>query len=243
MVLTAYVWDDVNNVWVIWNAANYDFMVPCVGCGGPTNVEVLSTGQIQIDMPPSIAPYQPFKDFLIKVEAADELGAGNTVDSQFTLQLRDDCADDTLTATGDIVSFTYVMGATAVTTPSTTQVTNSKGAACTFNSALEFYDSGTTTWSAASVGTPPFVTALPGTFDTYLDGIDANSIAYRPSTSITGRIIYNLPDSIMTAAQTTITDTFTITIEDECLNDQLTFAAASTANQGHIIGSTALTGF
>jgi len=47
---------------------------------------------------------------------------------------------------------------------------------------------------------PPLVTALgpiPGSFDIYLDGNDAISNAYRPTTEVHAIIHYFLPDSTM----------------------------------------------
>ena len=47
--------------------------------------------------------------------ATDEAGFGNTVESQFNLQLRDFCADGELSVNSDLASFTYTMGVTAST--------------------------------------------------------------------------------------------------------------------------------
>lgn len=67
----AYIWDDINNVWLDWNSSNFDFWVDCVAC----------SGQIKIDKPADITPYKPYKDYIVKVVATDELATGNSAES------------------------------------------------------------------------------------------------------------------------------------------------------------------
>ena len=102
--------------------------------------------------------------------------------------------------------------------------------ACYVDFTVEYYHSSAGAWATASVGTPDFITTMfntNGDFDIELDGVDAASVAYRPETSKDLRITAFLEDSIATAAS--ITDTFTITIEDACKDDQLTFTGTSTS--------------
>ncbi len=73
-----YIRDDLNNVWLDWNGSNFDFWVDCVACDG----------QIKIKKPADTTPYQPYKEYIVKVFATDELALGNSIESQFTLQLR-----------------------------------------------------------------------------------------------------------------------------------------------------------
>ena len=76
-----------------------------------------------------------------------------------------------------------------------------------------------------SIGTPNYITDL-GT-STYLDyyieididGTDANSAPYRPTSSYDLRITATMPDSVNSADLTTLQDAFTVTLEDECMNN------------------------
>ena len=145
------------------------------------------------------------------------MATGNSVESQFTLHLRDECADAELTLDSDIASFNYVMGAT--TESRTPDFTNSKTGTCTETITWEYYDSSSLSWIAATVGTPSFVTTASTNFDIYLDGVDAASVAIRPEQKTDIRVTVSLPDSIQTADKTTIQDSFTVTIQDECKDD------------------------
>ena len=80
--VTAYIWDDTNLVWTEYDNA-FDFYAACTSC----------SGQIKVQKPADITSYKPFKDYIVKLVATDESGFGNTVESQFNLQLRDFCAD------------------------------------------------------------------------------------------------------------------------------------------------------
>ena len=128
------------------------------------------------------------------------------------------------------------MGATAVTT--TPDFTNSKAGICAETFTLEVFDTTTSSWYTASISTPAFVTSIgvSGNFDTYLDGIDAPSVALRPETSFTVRITVFLADSVQGISKTTIQDLVTISIVDECKDDQLSYTT-STLNQGYLVGS------
>ena len=128
------------------------------------------------------------------------------------------------------------MGATTETT--TPDFTNSKAGVCAETFTLEVFDTATSSWYTASVGNPDFVTSIgvSGNFDTYLDGIDAPSVALRPETSFTVRITVFLADSVQGISKTTIQDLVTISIVDECKDDQLSYTT-STLNQGYLVGS------
>ena len=98
-------------------------------------------------------------------------------------------------------------------------ISENMSGACTIDYTVEYYNTGGGTWDAPT--SVPFVSWASGTdnFDIYLDGIDADSISYRPQTSFDLRITAFMPDSIQTVDKTTIQDAFTITIEDECKDD------------------------
>ena len=95
--------------------------------------------------------------------------------------------------------------------------------ACQIIYSLQYYDTSSNSWLTASAGSPSYIASagMPnsGDFDVSLDGVDADSISYRPETSIDYKFVANLPDSIATATLTTIEDLFTITIQDECIDD------------------------
>ena len=135
------------------------------------------------------------------------------------------------------------MGATTVN-PAIVISDNMSGS-CTISVAIEYYNTASGNWEAQSALATPFITSTSGTgFDVYLDGVDAASQAYRPETSIDCRITATMPDSLMAADKTTIQDAFTITIQDECKNDQLTFTSGqSTSSQGFLVGAGPSSGF
>ena len=124
--------------------------------------------------------------------------------------MRDLCADGELSLDSDLSSFTFVMGITA-TTVKTLDITDNAYTqqSCAINYYYEIYDPQTATWSTLDT-TPNYVSDL-GT-STYLDyfieidvdGTDANSASYRPSSSFDLRITASMPDSIQSADKTTV---------------------------------------
>ena len=85
--MEAFIQDTATGSWITYDSANFDFFEPCTGCGG----------QIKVKLPADITPYKPWKDHVVKIVATDSQGLGNVVESQFNLQLRDECTDAELT--------------------------------------------------------------------------------------------------------------------------------------------------
>ena len=231
---TTYIWDDVNNVWIEYTSVNFDFFSTCSTCNG------LSEGTVMVQKPVDRTPYKPFKDYLFKVVATDEIGLATPLSSEFTIQLRDECADCTLIApagSSDIASFSYMMdsGESQVTLLYEQSI-----ASCSNTFVPEYYDSLSGTW----------IIMDPATLD-YLTGIDSSAMtltfnlvdtpAYQPEKAINFKLTLSLDDSI--AVSTSLEDMFTVTFYDGCKDDQITWATGASTSTFELLVNTSGSGF
>ena len=232
-----YVLDTANNVWQTWDSS-FDFWSDCTTLGNPC--DGLVEGTVKITKPLSIAAYKPFKDFTFKVVATDSGGYATPVESQFTIQLRDECADATLTVSTDAASKEYYIDLTG--SPSfddkiPSAFTSSVTTGCAVTLTPEYYDDATLSWQAVTTALDFVSDVSSAITDTYitvnLSGASASS--YRPTKVVNFRWTVVSTDSL--AAGGTAEDTFTVTFIDVCKDSQLAWTTgASTTDKSFFVG-------
>ena len=99
---------------------------------------------------------------------------------------------------------------------------------CAVQVDYELFETSTSTWSSVSVGSPNYIKDLGSNYLNYfieidIDDSDVNSAQYRPTSSFDLRITVYMPDSIKSSDKSTVQDIFTVTLEDECLSNELSF--------------------
>ena len=164
-------------------------------------------------------PTKPFVEYFVKITIVDSQSVTSiaTLEWTFTLQLRDQCADDTITLDAQISPFPYVIssGNSATKTPTITHLYT----ACAIQYDLYYFDDSEDIWIKDNTATTlDFTTFSTTTGDLVVNTADPK---YSIQTIFSLKIVVTIPDSISSADLIEVEDRFKVTIKDACADNTL----------------------
>jgi len=226
-------WDDMVTAWPAYTTNN-NFIATSSDSPTPS----AATFDVHFTNPTTAPAIKPFIEWVVKITLEDER-ADNTcandlqactenqayLEWSFTLQLRDRCADDTITLDTQISSFEYVIasGDSPTKNIAYTQLYGASPYDCDIEAEIFYYD-GVTHYDWVKENSVNSMLAWIEAFDTdvgtwHIDTSDRATYGIQTDWNMKTRLY--LPDSLMNADQTSIFDTFQVSLKDPCADNQL----------------------